>query len=44
MDQNGKEHPGRHDITLDVGHTPKLAKEFKRARRIATNRGLLGDE
>jgi hypothetical protein len=30
-DQNGNEHPGRHGITLDVSHTPKLAKGFKRA-------------
>jgi Transcriptional Coactivator p15 (PC4) len=43
-DQNGKERPGRHGITLDVSHTPKLAKEFNRARRIATRRGLLGDQ
>jgi hypothetical protein len=43
-DQNGKECPGRDGITLDVSHTPRLAKEFKRARRIAKKRGLLGDE
>jgi hypothetical protein len=41
-DQNGKERPGRHGITLDVSHTLKLAKGFKKACRIAKKRGLLG--
>jgi hypothetical protein len=40
-DEIGEERAGRHGITLDVSHTPKLAKGFKKARLIATKRGLL---
>jgi hypothetical protein len=39
--EDGKEHAGRQGISLDVSHTPKLARGFKKARLIATKRGLL---
>jgi hypothetical protein len=42
--EDGKEHAGRQGISLDVSHTPKLAKAFKKARLIATKRGLLDKE
>jgi hypothetical protein len=41
---DGKEHAGRQGISLDVSHTPKLAKAFKKASRLATKRGLLDEE
>jgi hypothetical protein len=41
--KDGKEHAGRHGISLDVSHTPKLAKGFKKARLVATERGLLDE-
>jgi Transcriptional Coactivator p15 (PC4) len=43
-DHAGKEHAGRHGITVDISHTPRLAAGFKKARRIAKKHGLLGDE
>jgi hypothetical protein len=39
--EDGKEHPGRDGITLDIRHVPKLAKAFKRAERRAKKRGLI---
>jgi len=43
-DDAGEERAGRHGITLDVSHTPKLASAFKKPTRIASKRGLLSDE
>jgi hypothetical protein len=42
--EDGKEHAGRQGISLDVSHTPKLAKAFKRAERRAKKIGLLDEE
>jgi hypothetical protein len=42
--EDGKEHAGRHGISLDVSHTPKLARGFKRAERRAKKIGLLDEE
>ena len=40
-DKDGKDRPGRHGITLDVVHVPKLAMVFKRARKHAKKAGLI---
>jgi hypothetical protein len=40
-DEIGEERAGRHGITLDVSHTPKLAKGFKRALVQARKAGLI---
>jgi hypothetical protein len=37
----GVDRPGRAGITLDVSHTPKLAKGFARAEARARKRGML---
>ncbi len=42
--EDGKEHAGRQGISLDVSHTPKLAKALKRAERRAKKMGLLDEE
>ena len=43
-DQTGRERAGRHGITLDVSHTAKLAKGFKRALVKARKAGLIDEE
>jgi hypothetical protein len=40
-DEIGEDRAGRHGITLDVSHTPKLAKGFKRALVQARKAGLI---